>query len=519
MNSINRAIKYIKRNITKSVLIALLFFIVGNVSIIGIGLSNAAVNAQIVTKNQMRAVIEFKYDHFNFNKNVNELGTEDDKMAYMDKYMNYITKDDIDIFSSDDRIKAMDVIYNQNWYASTFNSVPMDNDGDHSNYNEMGEPIAPNILIKGGLNTNSIDFADENFVMIDGNMYTQNDIDNANNVCLITDTLADLNGFKVGDIITIDTLKTRDLQEGFNQYGEMSFDMCQIDVKIIGIYDNKKETDKNNILDYEWVSGNRSNENVILMPATTIFNKYKQMIQIKNIEYQKTHPEGLIEEINEELSFTSVVILMNDIEDIPSFIEDYSDKFDNELFIFDANMDDYDKLVIPLKMLSVFSKIILIIIFINAIVIITLVATLSIKSREYEIGVLLSIGVSKLKIICQLFMEYFIIAIIIFSMSSITGTLIANKISQNILDFQLTVYNVDDNQIDSDGEQYWNDRNNNYFTKVTLNDVKEVYVVDISLITIIKIYLICLSIVSLSIIIPTMIILKYNPKTILTRSN
>ena len=251
MNSINRAIKYIKRNITKSILITLLFFIVGNVSIIGIGLSNAAVNAQKVTKNQMRAVIEFKYDYYNFNKNVNELTTEDDKMAYIDKYMNYITKDDIDIFSSDDRIKTMDVIYNQNWYASTFNSVPMDNDGDNSNYNEMGEPIAPNILIKGGLNTNSIDFADENFVMIDGNMYTKNDIDNANNVCLITDTLADLNGLKVGDIITIDTLKTRDLQEGFNQYGEMSFDMCQFDVKIIGIYDNKKETDKNNILDYE----------------------------------------------------------------------------------------------------------------------------------------------------------------------------------------------------------------------------------------------------------------------------
>ena len=255
------------------------------------------------------------------------------------------------------------------------------------------------------------------------------------------------------------------------------------------------------------------------MPTTTIVNKYNQIAQIKNKEYQKTHPEELKEEIIEEMSFTSVVILMNDIEDIPSFIEDYSDKFDNELFIFDANMDDYDKLVIPLKMLTVFSKIILIIIFINAIVIITLVSTLSIKSREYEIGVLLSIGVSKLKIIFQLFMEYFIIAIIIFSMSSITGTLIANKISQNILDFQLTVYNVDDNQIDSDGEQYWNDRNNNYFTKVTLNDVKEVYVVDISLITIIKIYLICLSIVSLSIIIPTIIILKYNPKTILTRSN
>ena len=100
----------------------------------------------------------------------------------------------------------------------------------------------------------------------------------------------------------------------------------------------------------------------------------------------------------------------------------------------DANNDTFKKLARPLDTLSLFSNIIVWIVAINAIVIITLVTALTLKTREYEIGVLLSIGVSKMKIVAQFFVELIIGALIGFTLSVASGSLVAQQVDKMVMD-------------------------------------------------------------------------------------
>ena len=109
-------------------------------------------------------------------------------------------------------------------------------------------------------------------------------------------------------------------------------------------------------------------------------------------------------------------LLLEDPLQVDQFVEDYQDQT-GDYVILNANNETFKKLARPLDTLSLFSNIIVWIVAINAIVIITLVTALTLKIREYEIGVLLSIGVSKMKIVAQFFVELIIVALIGFTLS------------------------------------------------------------------------------------------------------
>ena len=63
MNFFNRAMKNVTRRMSKSILLAVTFFLIGNLVIIGLGINNAASNAKILTRQKMRAVVALEIDY------------------------------------------------------------------------------------------------------------------------------------------------------------------------------------------------------------------------------------------------------------------------------------------------------------------------------------------------------------------------------------------------------------------------------------------------------------------------
>ncbi|MDZ4907314.1 FtsX-like permease family protein, partial [Clostridium perfringens] len=78
-------------------------------------------------------------------------------------------------------------------------------------------------------------------------------------------------------------------------------------------------------------------------------------------------------------------------------------------------------------------------------VILSLIIILSLKDRRYEIGVLMSMGESRLKIISQLLVEIMIVACIAFSISTFTGNAVAQKIGTNLLQNEVNVTEKQEN--------------------------------------------------------------------------
>ena len=150
------------------------------------------------------------------------------------------------------------------------------------------------------------------------------------------------------------------------------------------------------------------------------------------------------------------------------------------------------------------------IVVVNAVVIISLVTALTLKTREYEIGVLLSVGVSKLIVVAQLFLELLFIAFVGFALASVSGSLMAGRVGDLVLDYQSNA----DAQYESEDDYYFTS-SDSYFTEVTQDELFSQYHVSVSPLLIFGIFILGTGVVLISIVIPSAMIMRLNPKQIL----
>ncbi|RRC90841.1 FtsX-like permease family protein, partial [Erysipelotrichaceae bacterium OH741_COT-311] len=118
---------------------------------------------------------------------------------------------------------------------------------------------------------------------------------------------------------------------------------------------------------------------------------------------------------------------------------------------------------------------------------------LTLKTREFEIGVLLSMGVSKLKIVLQFFLELAIVAVVGFTLAVISGSLMAKKAGETILSYQ-----VSKSDVSIEEKSTFFDFSADYFTDITIEDLTSNYEVSISPLIIAQIYVAGLGIVLIS---------------------
>ena len=71
-----------------------------------------------------------------------------------------------------------------------------------------------------------------------------------------------------------------------------------------------------------------------------------------------------------------------------------------------------------------------------AVIIITLIVTLNVRDRRYEMGVLLSLGAHKRNVVAQIATELIIVGTLGFALASLSGTFLAKSMGQGIIDSQ-----------------------------------------------------------------------------------
>ena len=106
MNFINRAFKNVTRKLSKTILLTLTFFLIGNLVIIGLGISNASENAKILTRQKMRAVVTYRLDQDKIWQHAESITDEDELNEF---YRNYqrIKLEEVKAFLDDDRVKQL----------------------------------------------------------------------------------------------------------------------------------------------------------------------------------------------------------------------------------------------------------------------------------------------------------------------------------------------------------------------------------------------------------------------------
>ena len=191
---------------------------------------------------------------------------------------------------------------------------------------------------------------------------------------------------------------------------------------------------------------------------------------------------------------------------------------DFETYTLEANDRLYQQNVNNLENTQSFATMFLVVVIVAGCAILCLVLILTIRNRYYEIGVFLSLGQNKIKIILQQLLEILMIATVAFALSLTTGKAVSNVVG-NILESS-----VSDNgvrmEMPPDGQNQ--EEQTNAPQRPTFNDAfvaPENEELDVSLTTqtVLQLAGITVAICLVSITIPSVYVLRLTPREILTK--
>ena len=139
---------------------------------------------------------------------------------------------------------------------------------------------------------------------------------------------------------------------------------------------------------------------------------------------------------SDDNTIDSAIYTLSDPDKMDEFLKEAEKLIDTDTFSLQSNDSMYQSMLEPLNNVASFSKNVVLLVAVAGIIILTLIIMITIRERRHELGVLLSLGESRSKIILQLFTEVAICMILALGVASISGNVVANAVGQQLLDQQ-----------------------------------------------------------------------------------
>lgn len=301
--------------------------------------------------------------------------------------------------------------------------------------------------------------------------------ESSDNKIIISYDLAQSNDLKVGDTINLQ-----------NVYTQTAYPL-----EVVGIYDLSEE------------SGFGSSSNAIYMNTKTAA-QFMSSTTYNNGDY----------------SVSNVQYTLTSSEYADAFIAEANQKYPtlgDQNLALSIDTSAYEQMVGPIESVGSFATTILWIVVIASIAIVTLIVTINVKDRRYEMGVLLSLGASKINVIGQVFAELMLIGSIAFVASLGTSTVLAKSMSQGLLNSQIaSSQQQSENNFGRPGTTPGGGGQQGRRGGATSNSSETISSINInaSVADYLILFGVGYGIIILSLLLPSWNIVKYQPKTILS---
>ncbi len=219
--------------------------------------------------------------------------------------------------------------------------------------------------------------------------------DKGTNHVVIDSTLAEANDLSVGDTFKITSSKDED---------------TTYEMTIKGIYESTA-TASSMGMNFSFMN-----------PSNTLYTSYTFANELNGTADDDT--------------VDSAIYTLNDPQKMDTFVSEAKKLIDTDTFSLQSNDTMYQSMLEPLNNVASFSKNVVLLVAVAGIIILTLIIMITIRERRHELGVLLSLGESRAKIIMQLFTEVAMCMILAFGVASVSGNVVANAVGQQLLDQQ-----------------------------------------------------------------------------------
>ena len=480
---IKNALLSLKKNIGKTILLFVIIVVITNLVIAGLSIQSATKKSMDQIRSSLGNDVTLSVDFRNMMKNR--------------KPSEAVSNETSLTTTMADSLKDLKYVKNYNYQISTSansNSISAvetasdnsNNQQDTNKPNDQPEQASNQVDFTISANTTMkyLDsFTNNNYKLTKGRLLTTKD-QNTNN-CVIETNLASDNDLSVGDTFTITTTVN---DETITQ-----------ELTIVGIYEIQSTN--------EIGSAHFNN------PVNTIYT---------DLSIGQTLT-GSSENI------TSAIYYLDDPENAEAFVELAKKKsdIDFDTFSLDANNRLYQQNASSLESMQSFAKMFVWIVVIAGSAILCLILALTIRNRYYEIGVLLSLGQSKVKIIAQQLIEVGLIAVVAFVISLGTGQLTSHYMgnmlesssSSNVMQMGQKGDQPNDNQNQSDSNQQKNNTQTkeNFLGNMIQGPSNQELDVSITGENVIQLAGVTTAICIVSIAVPAAYVLRLTPRQILSR--
>ncbi|EAF2426333.1 ABC transporter permease [Listeria monocytogenes] len=498
MNFFKRAWLSMKARKGRSVLQLIIFTVVCVLILSGFTIQSAADKASELAREQLGGTVTLTVDREKQMQAMRDEAASSDSSSTESKPQ--FESSPIDVSDANELAK-LNHVASYNYYSSTQAIAsgfdPIESSGDTSSSNDessttaetqgpgggQGGPqmVDADLSISGLLDSaTSTDFEAGTSELTSGVAITSADKDK--NVAMVEENLAEENDWKVGDSFTVTS----------------SDGNTKVTLKIVGIY---KTTD----------SGSDMAQNFsFLNPYNKVYVPYTVANTIKGSNYKNT--------------VDSAVYTMDDAANISAFEKEAKkvDSIDWDTFKLDANDTLYQQMIGPINSVTSFSKNVVYIVSIAGALILGLLVMMQVRDRKYEMGVLLAIGEKRGKLIAQFFVEILIVALVSFGLAAASSHYVAQLAGNQLLAQQNSSTNETttstENRGPGGGGQGGPGGIGESVSNLTKNteQIKELDI-QVTLEDMLKMGGIGIGIAFISVLLPAALVLRMNPKTILTK--
>lgn len=475
---LKNALLSIKKSFGRTLLLFLLMFVIANLVISGLSIKSATSKSMEQVRKSLGSDVTLSYNMKNIMNN-RENG------ASIDSVMESITIEMADLLKELDYVESYNYTISVNVSSDDLTPVSMQENNDQKNDFGGGNMELPKFMdnndfsVNGNISMDHLtEFTNQNYTLVSGRLLSEEDEDTTN--CVIESNLASDNELEVGDVFTL--VSSQDDED------------ISVELTIVGIY----EVETSDIIGNAMNMSNRQN------PMNTIYTSLKIGQKLNGSEE----------------NITSTTYYLDDPDHIEEFKKQAKEKtdIDFDMYTLDANDSIYQKSISSLENMESFANLFLIVVVLSGCIILCLILVLTMRSRFYEFGVMLSLGQSKLKIMLQQFIEVIFIAFIAFSLSLGSSKMVSNVISQMlIVDNQEEVMKDDQQEMMKDEKEDKMDIGKDFFDKAMTSPVSKELDVSLTTDTLLKLTEIGCCISALSVFIPSLYILRLSPREILMK--
>ena len=460
MNTLKRAFLYTMRKKTKTLILFLVLVTISTFILTGLSIYKAADDSALSLRQSVGGSIRLELDKSN-NKNWRYQQAAGGMLV---EYVGTpITDRDIQKIMSIDGVKAYNGLGDGSVFAKDFSFISGFSFGAGSDYSRL-----PSVTDSEYFNF----FTRKAFQLVEGRHIKEGD----DHVVLISTAIAEKNALKLGDTITV-------------QCCYDSGNYPDVSLTIIGIYAYEADNEFNT------TSTDKRNRLIIDHKAMQEIMQ-RDVIQYDNgVDFYVDDPR--------------------EMEKIASQIKALDLDWDS----FTLTMDNsaYEAVASPLTAMQNLIVWLIVGCVAVSVGILILILSMWIKQRRHETGILLSVGISKSRIILQYTVEVLMIAIVAFGLSFFTSSLISQGVSDLIFHQVSESQPLPEIELPDDGTEYL-DITGQYIPYDTSNvETLESVRVDVSPDYLLYIYIFGTLLIAFSVSAASISVIQMKPKKILSQ--